>query len=127
MSVKLTSHRQEILNTLTHCGEALSAAAVHTQLPHINLVTIYRALDFLADNGLVRKLRLDGEEALYEVQHEPHHHAVCTDCGKVIHFTVNDKALQQEFALPGFAITDLEVTLRGRCRAHATSKPVSRD
>jgi Fe2+ or Zn2+ uptake regulation protein len=120
--MRLTNHRREILDLLGHRLEALSAATVHKHLPHINLVTVYRALDYLADNGLVRKLRLDGEEALYEVQHEPHHHALCTECGKVIHFTTNDIALKKEFRLPGFSITDLEVTLRGRCRSHPTSK-----
>ena len=119
---RLTNHRREILDLLSHHPEALSAAQVHKTIPHINLVTIYRALDYLADNGLVRKLRLDGEEALYEVQHEPHHHALCTECGKVIHFTTNETALQKEFRLPGFTITNLEVTLRGRCRSHPTSK-----
>lgn len=120
--MRLTTHRQEILDTLSHEREALSAAAVHVRLPHINLVTIYRALDYLAEHGMVHKLRLDGEEALYEVQHEPHHHALCTECGKVIHFTTDNAALQNEFSLPGFLVTDLEVTLRGRCRKHATSK-----
>lgn len=120
--MRLTTHRQEVLDTLSHEREALSAAAVHERLPHINLVTIYRALDYLAEHGLVHKLRLDGEEALYEVQHEPHHHALCTECGQVIHFTTNNAALREEFSLPGFIVTDLEVTLRGRCRKHTTSK-----
>ena len=120
--MRLTTHRREVLDLLSHRPEALSAAKVHELLPHINLVTIYRALDYLAENNLVHKLRLDSEEALYEVQHEPHHHALCTECGKVIHFTTNDAELKKEFSLPGFTITDLEVTLRGRCRKHATSK-----
>lgn len=120
--MRLTTHRREVLDTLHHCGDALSAAQVHERLPHINLVTIYRALDYLTEGGLIRKLRLDGEESLYEVQHEPHHHALCTECGKVIHFTTNDRALREEFRLPGFVVTDLEVTLRGRCRTHTTSK-----
>lgn len=65
--------------------------------------------------GTVTKLNLGGDEARFEIQHEPHHHAICDDCQKVIHFTVNDEELIKEFALPGFAIKNLEVTLRGVC------------
>jgi len=119
---RLTNHRREVLELLSNSAEACSAGQIHEHLPHINLVTIYRALDYLAEHGLVHKLRLDGEEALFEVQHEPHHHALCTECGTVIHFTTDNKKLENEFSLPGFTVTDLEVTLRGRCRKHTTSK-----
>lgn len=116
--MRLTTHRKEILNHLTRCGEALSASDLHTALPHINLVTIYRALDYLVAESAVKKVHLAGGEAFFEVQHEPHHHAICTDCGKVIHFTTNDTELAKEFSLPGFIVTDLAVTINGRCRTH---------
>ncbi|MBY0309987.1 transcriptional repressor [Patescibacteria group bacterium] len=117
--MRLTTHRKEILDYLTHSREALSASALHSALPHINLVTIYRALDYLVAESAVKKVHLAGDEAFFEVQHEPHHHAVCTECGKVIHFTTNDAELAKEFSLPGFIISDLEVSISGRCRSHA--------
>lgn len=116
--MKLTARRQEILTYLTHCGDAKTAAEIQAALPHINLVTIYRALELLATGGALKKIRLAGDEASFEVQHEPHHHALCTLCGKVIHFTTNDAALEKEFSLPGFIVDELEVTLKGRCRTH---------
>lgn len=116
--MRLTAHRKEILDHLTHSREALSASTIYKALPQINLVTIYRALEFLTAAGSVKKVHLDGDEAHYEVQHEPHHHAICTKCGKVIHFTTNDTALAAEFQVPGFVVQDLEVTIRGLCRTH---------
>ncbi len=113
--MRLTKHRQEILDTLDKSEEALSAGQIHSILPHINLVTIYRSLEYFIKANEVKKLHLDGQEAVYEIQHEPHHHAICSDCSKVIHFTVDDKKLIEEFSLPGFKIKDIEITLRGNC------------
>lgn len=113
--MKLTKHREEILAALEHSEEALSAADIHATLPHINLVTIYRNLELFVNSGTVTKLNLGDQEAVYEVQHEPHHHAICDKCGKVIHFTVDDEMLKQEFSLPNFSISNVEVTLRGTC------------
>lgn len=119
--MKLTLHRQTILDFLSDCGETKSAAELHAALPHINLVTIYRALEFFTAAGSIKKVHLAGDEAHFEVQHEPHHHAICTECGKVIHFTTDDAALAAEFQVPGFVVQDLEVTIRGRCSSHTKS------
>ncbi len=116
--VHLTPHRRTILDHLTHCGGTRSAAEVHAALPSINLVTVYRVLDYLVKAGLVKKFTLTDEEAVYEVQAEPHHHAICTECGKVLHFTTDDTELRKEFSLPGFRVDDLEVVLHGRCSTH---------
>ena len=118
--MRITKHRQEILDILDHQEDALSASDIHTKLPHINLATIYRNLESFVEAGTITKLNLGGEEAQYEIQDEPHHHAICNECNKVIHFTVDDEKLVKEFALPGFLITNLEVTLRGTCATHKT-------
>lgn len=113
--MRQTKHRQEITDLLEQSEEALSASEIHNNLPHINLATIYRNLESFVEAGTVTKLNLGGDEARFEIQHEPHHHAICDDCQKVIHFTVDDKELIKEFVLPGFKINNLQVTLRGTC------------
>jgi len=113
--MRLTKHRQEILNTLTHCHGALSAGDVHAKLPHINLVTIYRNLDAFADAGTIKKLHLDSSEALYEFQKHAHHHAVCTDCDTVTHFEVDEKKLKAALSLPNFEMSEVEIVVRGKC------------
>jgi Fe2+ or Zn2+ uptake regulation protein len=118
--MRQTKHRQEIIATLEHSEEALSASEIHQTLPHINLATIYRNLESFVEAGTVTKLNLGGDEARFEIQHEPHHHAICDECHKVIHFSVNDEELIKEFALPGFNIKNLEVTLRGTCTSKHT-------
>ncbi len=117
-TMRLTKHRREILDVLEKSDETMSAADINASLPHINLVTIYRTLEYFVEEKAIKKLHFGEQEAQYEVQDDPHHHAICSVCGKVIHFMVDDSALLQEFSLPDFSITHLEVTLHGTCSEH---------
>jgi Fe2+ or Zn2+ uptake regulation protein len=114
--MRLTKHRQEILATLEHSHGALTAQEIHSALPHINLVTIYRNLETFVASDLVKKLHLGEAEASYEIQEHPHHHAICDECGNVIHFTVDEAALLKHFKFADFTITDLDITVHGTCR-----------
>ena len=120
MSTRHSKKRQEILDTVQAEHGAISASDLHTKLPHLDLTTIYRNLDKFVNEGVVKKLHLTGKEALFEYQHEPHHHAICTDCDAVLHFTAKDEALKRALNLPDFEIDEIEVTVRGRHR-HTTS------
>lgn len=117
--MKITKLRKQIISVLNQSCEALSAADIHRVLPHINLVTIYRNLDNFTSEGLIKKLQLVEQESVYEIQHEPHHHAICDECKKIIHFSVKDNTLLKSFSLPEFDIYDLEFVVKGKCRAHS--------
>lgn len=120
--MRLTKHRQEILRTLSQSEHALSAAEIHSLLPHINLVTIYRSLDSFVAAAMIKKLHLGEQEAAYEIQHTPHHHAICDDCDRVIHFTVDEEALLSHFSFSDFTISDIDITVRGHCQKHSLPK-----
>ncbi|MEY2665263.1 MAG: hypothetical protein RLZZ480_368 [Candidatus Parcubacteria bacterium] len=116
MTIRLTEKRTRILNTLkTHKG-ALSAAELHRRMSDIDLVTIYRTLDLFVKEKMVKRVLLGTDEALFEYQKEPHHHAVCADCEKVIHFKAPDAKIVKLLGLGNFDVDELEVTVRGRCR-----------
>ncbi|MBP9843034.1 MAG: transcriptional repressor [Candidatus Pacebacteria bacterium] len=117
MTIKLTDKRKKILVLLQREKGALSASAVHKMLPDIDLVTIYRNLDAFAKEKLIRRVSLGTDEALYEYQPEPHHHAICSDCEKVIHFKAPDAKIIKLLGLEAFDIDELEVTVRGKCKA----------
>jgi Fur family peroxide stress response transcriptional regulator len=116
MTVRLTEKRTRILETLKRQKGALSAADVHKKNPEIDLVTIYRNLDLFAKAKLIKRVSLSDSEALYEYQSEPHHHAVCSDCEKVIHFKAPDAKIIKLLGLEGFVVDELEVTVKGKCR-----------
>jgi Fe2+ or Zn2+ uptake regulation protein len=115
MKRRRSKKRDAILAVLQKTHQPLSAAVLHEHLPEIDLVTIYRNLEIFAAEKLVKKFHFDGAEAQYEYQHEPHHHAICTDCERVIHFKAPDKKIIKLLGLEGFAVDELEVTVRGKC------------
>lgn len=116
MTLRLTKKRQAILEVLQHNHTALSAAEVHAALPDIDLATIYRNLEYFTAEKVIKKLQLGGQEARFEYQAEPHHHAVCTECDRVIHFTAPDEKIKKLLGIEGFEVSELEVTVRGICR-----------
>ena len=115
MALRLTQKRQQILEVLKKHHQTLSAAEIHAYLPQIDLATIYRNLDLFVKEKLLTQDHLGTEEALYEYQHQAHHHAVCTDCEKVIHFTAPDEKIRKLLGLEHFQVDEIEVTVRGIC------------
>lgn len=103
------------MTILQKAKTALSAGSIHMLLPEVDKVTIYRNLDLFVSEGVVKTLNFGGTETLYEYQHHPHHHAVCTDCDKVIHFTAPDEKIKKLLGLDDFKVSELEVTVRGIC------------
>ena len=115
MTKRHSKKREQILDVLKQEHGALSASEIHARLPKLNLTTIYRNLDGFVADGEVKKLQLGGKEAVYEYIHQPHHHAVCTECDKVIHFTAPDDKIKKLLGINDFQVEDLEVTVRGIC------------
>ncbi len=116
MNIKLTPKRRAILSTLKEADEALTAAELHAALPHIDLATIYRNLELFSEHKVIQRVQLGGGEAQYEYQDEPHHHAVCDTCHRVIHFTAPDKKIIAALGLSDFAVDELEITVHGQCK-----------
>lgn len=116
MNRRRSKKRDEILAVLQMSHQPLSAAMIHEQLLEIDLVTIYRNLELFAEDKVVKKFHFAGAEAHFEFQSEPHHHAICSDCDKVLHFKAPDKKIIKLLGLEGFDVKELEVTVRGKCR-----------
>jgi len=115
MTKRHSVKRDKIMAVLQEAKSALSAGSIHALLPEIDKVTIYRNLDLFVSEGTVKTLNFGGTETLYEYQHHPHHHAVCTDCEKVIHFTAPDEKIKKLLGLTNFQVNELELTVKGIC------------
>ncbi len=114
--MKLTEKREKILNAIKKSSEALSAKELTSSLPEMDQATIYRNLNLLAENGVVKKFTFTGKESLYEINEKNHHHAVCDDCEKVRHLHISDKKILDSLDLKDFEVEGVEVILRGRCK-----------
>lgn len=116
MTRRYSQKREKILETLKHSHGALSATELHKKLSGMDLTTVYRNLELFVKDGLVKKLHFGNDEAVYEYTEEAHHHAVCTDCDKVIHFSAPDQEIKKLLDLKGFNTDSIEITVRGTCR-----------
>jgi len=128
---RLTPQRQIILDALCAMGGHVTVAElyerVHGQFPAIDRSTVYRALDFFGELGLVCAAEVGGA-TVYELvpagDAADHHHLVCRACGEVAHVPGEAFAgLRERLAADyGFA-ADLDgLTIPGRCRGCAASE-----
>jgi Fe2+ or Zn2+ uptake regulation protein len=110
-----------ILHVLRHEGIHLSPAEVYkkalAELPGLTEPTVYRTLEFLAENGLVHSSQSGNGHLTYEIVGTDHHHVICRLCGsetEVGHAML--KSLYQKLeTTSGFKNIDSHVTFFGIC------------
>jgi len=82
-----TRQRQVIIEELQKLCSHPTAAELHEivrqRLPKISLGTVYRNLDLLAGQGLIRKLEISGSEKRYDGTAEEHYHVRCVVCQRI--------------------------------------------
>lgn len=84
---RLTSPRKLILEAALKSKKPFSAEALLSALKNqADLATIYRNLSFFNEIGLIARVDIGGETAVYEVssknENHHHHYFVCKSCGK---------------------------------------------
>jgi len=117
----MTPQRLAILHVLRHEGSHLSPGNVYKkaikELPGLTEPTVYRTLEFLADNGLVRPSYSTNGHLTYEIAGNEHHHIVCRNCGDEIE--VEHALLESLYRLlettSGFRSINSHVTFFGVC------------
>lgn len=120
--VKLTDQRKELLEVLSELHHPVSAEELFLLLKEKNpgtcLATIYRNLDVLVNNDIVRQMRLAGNKREYELIGEEHYHyLVCLNCNKTV--KLEDCPLhhyeETVVAKTDFVITEHRLSLYGYC------------
>lgn len=74
---------EELCQMKTHPTAAELYAMVRQRLPRISLGTVYRNLEVLHEDGMIRKMEFAGAESRFDGEMEPHDHVRCTDCGRI--------------------------------------------
>lgn len=124
---RMTSQRMAILHVLHHAGTHLSPVEIYKlaqrELPGITEPTVYRTLEFLVENGLVRPSHSGNGHFTYQIAGEDHHHIVCRVCGsesEVEHSLLADLYGSLEKA-SGFRHINSHLTFLGVCPNCASS------
>jgi Fur family ferric uptake transcriptional regulator len=113
-----TPQRDAVLTALRASCEHPTATelyeALRRDLPRISLGTVYRNLDVLLAEGLVRRLGRPGGEARWDADQAVHDHARCRACGAIADVPrAEAAALPSEVA--GFAIEERRLEYVGLC------------
>jgi Fur family transcriptional regulator, ferric uptake regulator len=108
---------EELRNMKTHPTAAELHDVVRERLPRISLGTVYRNLELLAGDGLVRKLEYRGGRARFDGDLEQHLHVVCIACGSVgdVSGQPADVGLDDLATPDGYRIFGMRVELTGLC------------
>lgn len=126
---RVTSQRLVIHSVLRELDRHVTAEdvlhAVSERLPGVSAPTIYATLELFGELGIVRRLARAGGPTLYEPRPEPHHHAVCTVCGRVEDVAaspVDASAALRAARRTGFVPERGELTVTGVCARCAAGR-----
>ncbi|HEY5731470.1 MAG TPA: Fur family transcriptional regulator [Anaerolineales bacterium] len=117
----MTSQRLAILHVLRHEGVHLSPTEIYKkariELPGLTEPTVYRTLEFLAENGLARSSYAGSGRLTYEIAEDEHHHVICRSCGNEIEVghALLESLYQELETASGFKHIDSHVTFFGVC------------
>lgn len=120
---RATTARRAILQVLFEAGRHLTAeeiaAAVQSQMPDINISTVYRNLEDLQRLAVVVHSHLGHGPATYQLASAAHAHFLCEVCGATIEAPDNvfGGLAKLVKARLGFSIDPLHFAMLGRCAA----------
>lgn len=119
--IRLTRQRMAILHVLAgsdaHPDAEIVYRCVRKRLPRISLDTVYRTLGSLEALGIVGKISAFHGAARFDPNTSPHHHVVCTRCGRITDFVSSElDALGIPVPLQSWGkIRSVHAELRGVC------------
>lgn len=123
---RISKFRKSLLNLLANSGRAMTAPEILGYFSgtdtDINKSTVYRELEFLKKQGIIRELQLNEDSKRYEFSADHHHHLVCTNCAKIEHveLTKAETAIVSDQnsieAKSRFKITRHELDFYGLCQ-----------
>lgn len=120
--LKITPQRLAILGAVYKLNNHPTADNIRDYIkethPNIAIGTIYKILDILVENRLIKKVKTDKDIMRYDGVTENHHHLYCTECEIIEDYTDNDldKILKEYFKnkkISGFHIEDVVLQIRG--------------
>ena len=106
--LRYTHQRQAVWDELAASDEHRDAEeiylALHNSELNVSRATVYRTIDVLVKNNLVRKLELGDGRARYEHKMDiaHHDHLICVQCGKIEEFMDNMIENRQEMIVQKF-------------------------
>ena len=86
VKARISKRQEHILEILKNCDDELTCQELYRELiigdKEMGLTTVYRNLQVLMKNGLIRSRHLPTGEVLYTSVERDIHHITCVQCGE---------------------------------------------
>ncbi|MEG0547042.1 MAG: transcriptional repressor [Oscillospiraceae bacterium] len=83
--------------------------------PTISKATVYRNLNNLADDGVIRRVEVANAPDRYDFTTTEHCHFLCTKCGKIFDCELSKNYEISEKFKKDFEVTGSEIIFKGYC------------
>ncbi len=120
--IRVTAQRMAVYRALAQDRSHPTADTIHARLragmSSLSPATVYRILEFLEGEGLVRRVSTTEGAGRYDANLSWHQHLVCRVCGSMTDFQLEPPA---QISLPregmgGFAAEEFDIRVVGTCR-----------
>jgi Fur family peroxide stress response transcriptional regulator len=121
--LKITPQRIAILEAIVKLNNHPTAENIieyiRTNNPNIATATVYKVLDALIENGLLKKVKTEKDIMRYDAHLEKHHHLYSTDSDRIEDYPDDElnELLEIHFenkGIPGFSIEDIKLQIIGK-------------
>lgn len=129
---RYTTGRRRVVAALQAGEGPLTITQILAQDDDLSQSSVYRNLTILEEVGAVTRIVTGDDFSRYELaEHltEHHHHLICSDCGDVIDFSLEesvekslDAALHRAAKVAGFTVQAHRLDLLGSCGACAAAQ-----
>lgn len=119
--VRVTTQRLAVYRALAEDPSHPTAEAIYRHLrgamPSLSPATVYRVLESLVRDGLLRRVSTTGGPGRFDANLAPHQHLICRVCGRMtdVHAPTVEVGRVAARARPRFIVEDVDVRIVGRC------------
>jgi Fur family peroxide stress response transcriptional regulator len=121
--LRITPQRMAILEAIIKLNNHPTAENIIDYIrknhPNISTATVYKVLDALVENGLIKKVKTEKDVMRYDAFLEKHHHLYSSETNRIEDYLDDELniILENHFAkkgIPGFKIEDIKLQIIGR-------------
>jgi len=121
--LKVTPQRIAILEAIIKLNNHPTAENIieyiRKNYPNISVATVYKVLDALVENELVKKVKTEKDFMRYDAIVESHHHIYCSDSDRIEdYFDIELNELLEKYfekkKIPDFKIEDIKLQIIGK-------------
>ena len=121
--LKVTPQRIAILEAIIKLNNHPTAENIvefiRQNHPNISVATVYKVLDALVENQLIKRVTTEKDVMRYDAIMEKHHHIYCSDSDRIEDFVDEElnELLSNYFKdkkIPGFKIEDIKLQIIGK-------------